>query len=48
MTNYGKNKINLYYGILTKWNYDRNFIKKQMKEYLTKEEYKYFIKRIMS
>ena len=48
MTNYGKNKINMYYGILTKWNYNKSFIIKKVKEYLTKEEYKYFMKRIMS
>lgn len=48
MTNYGKNKINMYYNILIDWNYDKNFIRKQMKKYLTKKEYKYFIKRIMS
>lgn len=46
MTNYGKGKIKLYYDILTKWNYDRNYIRKQMKKYLTKDEYKYFLKRI--
>ena len=48
MTKQGKNKIYLYYEILTKWNYDKNYIREKMKEYLTKEEYHYFIKRIMS
>ena len=48
MTNYGKSKINMYYDILTKWNYNKSFIIKQMKKYLTKEEYKYFMRRIMS
>ena len=46
MTNYSKGKIKMYYDILTKWNYNRNFIQKKMKEYLTKDEYKYFLKRI--
>lgn len=48
MTNEGKNRINLYYGILVKWNYPKWFIRNKMKEYVSKDEYKYFLKRIMS
>ena len=46
MTKQSKGKIYLYYNILIRWNYDRNYIRKQMKQYLTKDEYKYFMKRI--
>ena len=46
MTNEGKKRIALYYGILTEWNYPDGYIRKQMKKYISKDEYKYFLKRI--
>lgn len=48
MTKEGKDRIYCYYDILVRWNYSKGYIYRQMKKYLLKEEYKYFVKRILS